>query len=209
VSSADSDAKHVVRSGYDATAESYLSDRPRAAADVAALGELTGRVNTGGSVLDLGCGAGVPVTAHLQKAAYHVVGIDFSMTQLRLATENVSTPLAQADMSALPFRGASFDGAVAYYSIIHVPRDEHAAIVDEIRRVLVPGGHALLVLGANDLPADLDESSWLGTPMYWSHFDAETNLALLSEAGFDVEWRALVPDPMGHGEHLFALVASR
>jgi ubiquinone/menaquinone biosynthesis C-methylase UbiE len=206
---ADGDAKRVVRSGYDSAAKSYLSDRPRAAADVAALAELTARVPAGGSVLDLGCGAGVPVTDHLQKAGYRVVGLDFSMTQLRLASENVSAPVAQADMSALPFRAASFDGAVAYYSIIHVPREEHAAIVHEVRRVLVPGGHALLVLGANDLPADLDEKSWLGTPMYWSHYDAETNLALLSEAGLALEWHDLVPDPMGHGDHLFVLVASR
>jgi ubiquinone/menaquinone biosynthesis C-methylase UbiE len=209
VTAAGGDAKRVVRSGYDSAAESYLADRPRAAGDVAALGELTAQVPTGGSVLDLGCGAGVPVTDHLQKAGYRVVGLDFSMAQLRLASENVSAPLAQADMSALPMRAASFDGVVAYYSIIHVPRDEHRTIVDEVRRVLVPGGHALLVLGARDLPADLDEKSWLGTPMYWSHFDSETNLALLSEAGFAVEWRSLVPDPMGHGEHLFALVVSR
>jgi ubiquinone/menaquinone biosynthesis C-methylase UbiE len=206
----DGDAKRVVRRGYDAAAESYLADRPRAADDVAALTELTSRLGTGGSVLDLGCGAGLPVTDHLLGAGYLVVGLDFSMAQLRLARQRgMSAPLTQADMSALPFRAASFDGLAAYYSIIHVPREEHTTIVDEIRRVLVPGGHALLVFGSRDLPADHDQNSWFGVPMYWSHYDAETSLALLSDAGLKVEWSEILTDPMGHGEHLFALVTSR
>jgi ubiquinone/menaquinone biosynthesis C-methylase UbiE len=208
VTSASDDAKRVVRNGYEAAAESFLADRPRNAGDVAALGQLTSRLPAGGSVLDLGCGAGVPVTHLLRKAGYDVVGLDFSMTQLRLARESVSAPLAQGDMTTLPFRAGSFDGVVAYYSIIHVPRDEHATIAREIRRVLVAGGYALLVLGTHDLPADHDEDSWFGVPMYWSHYDAETNLALMSEAGLAVSWSDIVTDPMGHGDHLFVLVRS-
>jgi SAM-dependent methyltransferase len=206
VTGAGGEAKRVVRTGYDATAESYLADRPRAARDVVALGQLTARVPAGGSVLDLGCGAGIPVTEHLLRAGYLAVGLDLSMTQLGLARATLPTPLAQGDMSALPFRPRSFDGVVAYYSIIHVPRDEHETVVAEIGRVLVPGGHALLVLGAGDLPADHDENSWFGVPMYWSHFDADTNLELLARAGLEVEWNDIVDDPMGHGRHLFVLV---
>ncbi len=208
MTSASDDAKRVVRNGYEAAAESYLADRPRHAGDVAALAELTSRLRADGSVLDLGCGAGVPVTQLLSGAGYDVVGLDLSMTQLRLASRRVSAPLAQGDMTMLPFRSGAFDGVVAYYSIIHVPRGEHPTIAREIRRVLVPGGHALLVLGTHDLPADRDEDNWFGVPMYWSHYDAETNLQLVSDAGLAVEWSDIVPDPMGHGEHLFVLVTS-
>jgi hypothetical protein len=42
--------------------------------------------------------------------------------------------------------------------------------------------------------------------MYWSHFDADTNLRLLRDAGFEIVHDEIVPDPMGHGAHLFALV---
>jgi SAM-dependent methyltransferase len=208
VTTASDDAKRVVKNGYEAAAESYLSDRPRNARDVAVLEQLTSRLPARGSVLDLGCGAGVPVMQHLDRGGYDVVGLDLSATQLRLASENVSASLVQSDMTALPFRTGSFDGVVAYYSIIHVPRGEHATIAREILRVLAARGHALLVLGAHDLPADHDEDSWFGVPMYWSHYDAETNRDLLASAGFTVEWSDIVPDPMGHGEHLFAIVRS-
>jgi hypothetical protein len=41
--------------------------------------------------------------------------------------------------------------------------------------------------------------------MYWSHFDATTNITMLSEVGFELVWHRLVPDPMGHAHHLFVL----
>jgi hypothetical protein len=75
-----------------------------------------------------------------------------------------------------------------------------------VHRVLRPGGQALLCLGAADLAEDDDPDSWLGTRMYWSHYDAATNLRLLREAGFTVDDAREVPDPMGHRGHLFARV---
>jgi hypothetical protein len=42
--------------------------------------------------------------------------------------------------------------------------------------------------------------------MYWSHYDAGTNLRLLRGAGFAIEDDREVPDPMGHRGHLFARV---
>ena len=94
-------------------------------------------------------------------------------------------------------------------AVIHVPRSEHRAVFGEFRRVLVPGGVALLCLGAGDVAEDHDPESWLGAPMFWSHFDAETNLEMLRDFGFDVIRHELVDDPMDHGRHLFALVAAR
>ena len=64
----------------------------------------------------------------------------------------------------------------------------------------------LLCMGRTDLPADNDPSSWLGVPMYWSHFDAATNLDLLRRADLRIESSREVPDPNGHGSHQFILV---
>jgi len=71
----------------------------------------------------------------------------------------------------------------------------------------LPGGVALLCLGAGDVAEDHDPESWLGAPMFWSHFDAETNLEMLRASGFDIIRHELVADPMHHGRHLFALVS--
>jgi SAM-dependent methyltransferase len=177
---------------------------------MALLPELMERVPGGGSVLDAGCGAGVPVSDRLIHAGLRVTGLDFSAGQLRLARTTFRPgDLVRGDLSALPFGTSVFDAVVSYYAIIHVPRSEHAALFTELGRVLRPGGAALLCVGWGDLPEDHDPESWLGAPMYWSHFDADTNVRLLEHAGFGVEWARQVPDPMGHASHLFVLATGR
>jgi SAM-dependent methyltransferase len=197
----------VVRAGYDDVAESYLAERPLDGADVALLDQLTERLAPGAAVLDAGCGAGVPVVRHLLAAGLATTGLDVSRRQLELARELVpDCELVLGDLAGLPFPAATFAGVVSYYAIIHVPRADHGAIFAEVHRVLRPGGFALLCLGAGDLPEDDDPESWLGAPMYWSHFDADTNLALLGDAGFAIVDDRIIADPMGHRGHLFALV---
>ncbi len=210
------DLHRLVRDGYDASAQRYLDDRPADAADVALLDALfahlglNGHPGAGARVLDAGCGAGVPVTQRLVAAGCAVAGLDASAVQLALLRTHAPGAFAvRGDLTALPFANAAFDAVTSYYAIIHVPRDEHAAVLREIRRVLRPHGVALLCLGFNDNPHDLDRESWLATEMYWSHFDAATNLALLDTCGFDVVFDRFVPDPMGHSGHLFVLARRR
>jgi cyclopropane fatty-acyl-phospholipid synthase-like methyltransferase len=202
------DRRDVVRRGYEEIAERYAAARTWGG-DVALLAELVTRLRPGDTVLDAGCGAGVPVMRELTDAGMTVVGVDLSGTQIELARSRVpEADVAQADLVTLPFSDRSFDGLVSFYAVIHVPRAYHSAVFTEFRRVLRPGGVALLCLGARDLPEDDDVDSWLGTHMFWSHFDAETNLEMLRAADFDVLRDEIVADPMDHGHHLFALVAT-
>ena len=173
------------------------------------LAEVVARLSPGDAVLDAGCGAGVPIMRELAGPGMKVVGVDLSSAQLELARSRVpAAGLAQADLVELPFRDGSFDGLVSFYAVIHVPRTYHQAVFAEFRRVLRPGGVALLCLGARDLAEDDDADSWLGTHMFWSHFDAQTNLKMLRAEQFDVLLEEIVTDPMDHGHHLFVLAAA-
>jgi SAM-dependent methyltransferase len=206
----DRDVKQLVRRGYDRAADSYLAARPMAGADLALLDDFVARLPAGASVLDAGCGAGRPVTAALVQLGFRATGLDLSFRQLQLAhSQTGSAVMAQGDLAALPFPTATFDGAVSYYAIFHLPRAEHRTVFAELRRVVRPGGPVLLCLGSRDVPEDRDPESWLGEPMYWSQFDAGTNLRLLAGAGFDRVWHRDVVDPMGHGSHLFVLAHAR
>jgi hypothetical protein len=61
-------------------------------------------------------------------------------------------------------------------------------------------------MGAGDLAEDIDED-WLGTRLYWSHFDAETNLKMMADCGFRIIWSKVVTEQsvFGGGQHLFVL----
>ncbi len=198
------DPRRTVRAGYDEISDRYLAQRPVDGVDVEQLDDLVARLAPGDTVLDAGCGAGVPVTQRVVDAGLVTTALDFSIAQLRLATDLVpGARLVQGDLTVLPFADAAFDAVVSFYAVIHVPRDDHAAVYAEVRRVLRPGGWTLLCLGARDNPGDLDDESWLGAPMFWSHWDAATNVRLVAEAGLDVVDRRILDDPMSHGHQLF------
>ncbi len=88
-------------------------------------------------------------------------------------------------MTKLAFPPASFDAVVAFYSIIHVPRAEHPQLLHAIATWLRPGGMLIATMGASSTEAAI-EQDWLGAPMYWSHFDSETNQLLVQEAGLQI-----------------------
>jgi ubiquinone/menaquinone biosynthesis C-methylase UbiE len=202
--------KRVVQEGYDRVADSYLQARPHDGEDMALLAEVLHDLPSHSRILDAGCGSGIPVARQLLEAGHDVVGLDFSSGQLSLARSNLATcQLVQGDLTNLPFSNRSFEAVVSYYAIIHVPREEHEALLREIHRVVRHDGRALLCLGWGDLPEDCDRDSWLGVPMFWSHFDEKANLALLSKVGFIPQWSKQVADPMGHASHQFVLSIRR
>ena len=178
----------VVEAGYDRVAERYLASKdPEDPTTLAALEELSRGFSPGAGVLDLGCGAGVPVTRWLARR-FAVTGVDVSARQLELARRHIPRAnLIKADMIDLSFEAESFDAVVAFHSIIHVPRAEHPALLGEIRRWLRPGGafFATWALGAWEGEEE-DWEGW-GAPMLWSHHDGKTSLTLLRDAGFAVE----------------------
>ena len=198
------DPSKIVRSGYDANASEYLQSRLRGAEGLPLIDELINLVPAGSVAVDAGCGAGVPLTSYLARF-YRVLGLDFSLTQLQLAVKlSPNAVFACQDLSALGLASSSVDVICSFYAIIHVPRDKHQAILQDIHRILKPEGHCVLCLGAEDLPEDFGE--YQGVPMYWSHFDASTYKQMLTEVGLLLMRQELVPDPIdGPGSHLFVL----
>lgn len=198
----------IVRRGYDRIAEEYLRSRRADDPDIRLVWDLSEQITPGGRVLDAGCGAGWPISALLAER-FVVSGIDLSTGQLRLATANVpDAGFAAADLRALPFIDATFAAIVSTYALIHVPREDHATVLAEMRRILQPAALLLVTMGASDLQDDVDDD-YLGTgvAMYWSHYGREANLRLVESAGLEIVREELIVENegFGGGAHLFVL----
>jgi SAM-dependent methyltransferase len=121
--------------------------------------------NGEGRVLDLGAGSGrASLMVLLARPEALIVALDLfsngygisDNTPDRLrknaTTAGVSDRLAvtSADMREIPFPAASFDAVVTAYAIDHMARKESVRALNEIHRVLRPGGELLVeVMGAD------------------------------------------------------------
>ena len=201
--------KETVRAGYNKIANAYLASRNEDSEDVLMLNELIQRLPSGARVLDAGCGAGVPITRLLCQF-FQVVGADFAEAQVKLARKLI--PQAQfvcQDITKLGFREDTFDAICSYYAIIHIPRKEHKGIIHRFHQLLKPYGWVLLCLGAEDLEEDIVEN-YLGARMYWSHYNAETNLRIIRNCGFDTIVSKVITDSTSPGSgHLFVLAQKK
>src|SRR5262245_59665340 len=191
------DPKQTVAASYDQLAPYYLhwTDLTPTSPRMRYLARLLELLPSSATILELGCGGGIPITQAL--ATQHTVtGVDLSAQQLAFARQHVpTTTFLQADMTTLEFPPQTFDAALAVYTILHVPRQQHAQLLKQIATWLRPDGLFVATMGAIDL-ADCTFENWLdlGQPMFFSHYDAATNRRLIGECGFTMLDAEVVPE---------------
>ena len=106
-------------------------------------------------LLDCGCGGNPAI--HLLRDGDRYTGVDFSSTGLVEAEKSLQSwggayDLQRVDICRLPFADGEFDAAWSAHVLYHIDNPEgQAKALDEIARVLRPGGIAILHL-ANPYP---------------------------------------------------------
>ena len=177
------DYRALVKRSYDVCAEAYGESR-RVDPGIEIRGLLE-RLEDGAAVLDIGCGTGVPIAKSLA-CRFSVTGVDVSDEMVRRARENVPTgEFVCDDVMSVEFEPASFDAVVAFYSIFHIPRDEHPSLFSRIHRWLKPGGYLLCTL-SHTSEEGYTEDDFHGVTMYWSNYGLREYLVMLADAGFHV-----------------------
>ena len=145
-------------------------------------------------VLEVGCGTGAMAERIHALPGVTLVAIDFSQRFVELTAAR-GVDARQADICYLPFDDASFDVVYAGWMLYHV-RDLERAL-NEVRRVLRPGGTFVAVTNGNDHLADLRVEAG-GKPEI-TQFSSETGEYVLGRRFADVrrhdlETRAVFPD---------------
>jgi cyclopropane fatty-acyl-phospholipid synthase-like methyltransferase len=186
------DYRPLVRRSYDEIAGEF--NRTRILESPGELAPLLEALTPGSTILDLGCGSGVPITKALA-GPHNVIGLDLSSRQLANAVVQVpSADFLQGDMSRCHFRSGSFDAVVSFYAIFHLPLAYHAPLIARIADWLTPGGYFLATLSPNRQEG-YTEADFFGAEMFWSNLSLPEYRAILASSGFEILRETVV----GHG----------
>ena len=103
-----------------------------------------------GKLLNVGCAHGPDFLPFTQ--GFDLYGVDFSVKMLKFARKysekfNFTANLAVADVRCLPYSDETFDWAISIATYHHVRgKEEREAALNELRRVLKPGGEVFITV---------------------------------------------------------------
>ena len=167
---------------YDLIADWYGSERGRVG--VAEALAVAGTLPRGSRILDVGCGNGVPITEALVKAGHRVVGLEMSAEMLARFRVNLpATTAVRGDVRRCPFSAASFDAAISWGMLFHLPRADQAAALVSMSGVLKPGAPFLFTAAEIE---DADEAGITGTmnDVTFHYYGVPSYRTLLEAHGF-------------------------
>jgi ubiquinone/menaquinone biosynthesis C-methylase UbiE len=145
------------------------------------------RVQGLGPVCDMGCGPG-HVARYLHSRNVSICGMDLAPAMIAQAQHRCpEIGFTQGDMRALDVADGTWGGIVAFYSLIHIPRDEVAQVVREFKRVLQPGGALLLAFHIGQSVLHVDDLWGYTVHLDFVFFQPHEMVEYLTAAGFEIE----------------------
>src|SRR3989344_4256049 len=140
----------LVRHGYNKVAEDYSSSRDVFKSNKY-LDRLIELLPANATILDIGCGSGVPVDRYLLDRGHGVIGLDISEKQIELAKRNNPQAMYEVrDMQELKPSEYSVDAIVSFYAIFHTPRENHLKLLKTLSFYLKERGLLLITMGASE-----------------------------------------------------------
>ncbi len=158
----------------------------------------------GGSVLDIGCGAGEPIAGYFVRAGYEVHGVDSSPAMIeRCQTRFPKSTWAVADMRTLAL-GRTFDGIIAWDSFFHLTADDQRAMFPRFAAHARPGAPLMFTSGSR---AGTAIGDYHGEPLHHASLDLDEYRRLLTASRFDVD-DFVLDDPECGGHTVWLTVQS-
>ena len=149
----------------------------------------------GARVLDLGCGGGAPVAAHMASCGLRITGVDASPTLISLCRERMpAQDWIVADMRSVSL-GARFDGILAWDSLFHLKPDDQRRMFEVFAR----HGADPAILMFNGGPAHGEAiGTYRGDPLYHASLGPAEYEEQLGRIGFETIAH-IVEDPSAGG----------
>lgn len=140
-------------------------------------------------ICDAGCGPCGHIGRYLFDKGIPVLGVDIADRCVEMARQhNPDMRFERCDLGELPFADDTFDGIIAYYSIIDTPKRCVGRLFHEFHRVLKPGGYLLTAVKKGAAEGYLTELVGMEVEIYFTLFTQHDIRRYYEEGGFDLEF---------------------
>lgn len=172
--------------GYEAVSTEFIALRARSRVGAATVREWARALPPGGSVLDLGCGHGDPISRVLVDLGLAVHGVDSSPSMIAAFRKRFpDAPAECAPVEESRFFGLAFDAVVAWGLMFLLAPGAQTSLIHRVGRALKPGGRFLFTAPSQvaEWPDSMtgQTSVSLGAKAY-RHILEEAGLSVIDEA---------------------------
>ena len=175
------------QNAYDQIVQAYAARNHGAMPDnlVPLAQGLVQHLDRDGCLLEVGCGIGRDM-AWFEAQGVRVIGFDLSSGMLAYAGNIVRSPLCQMNMCRIGFPSDYFDAVWCCASLLHLPKKMVPLALDEIKRVLKPGG--MFVLSVQEGGGEGWEESYVpGVQRFFARYQVDEMRPMLSGSGFVIQ----------------------
>jgi 2-polyprenyl-3-methyl-5-hydroxy-6-metoxy-1,4-benzoquinol methylase len=175
--------KNINQTSYQHIADAWHAFRKQSELNQVIV-DLVPLMKVNGSVLDVGCGTGYPITAYLAKQGFQVTGIDFTPKMIEFAQ---SQPIPNATFlltDMLTYQPKkTFDAVIAFDSLFHLLLNEQDFVIRKLISLLNPGGIFLMTHGKKQGKIN---GEMFGSKFTYSSLDTSSYHQLLSQLGMEI-----------------------
>ena len=162
--------------GYESISAEWLARRGNSQTRSNAIGvkevrKWARKLRHGSSVIDLGCGPGLPITRVLVEEGLDVFGVDAAPSFVAAFQRNLpGTPILCEAIQESSLFDRTFDAVLAWGLMFLLKAEDQRRLIERFAEILVPGGRLLFTSTAlpavwNDVMTGLESHS-LGTAKY-------------------------------------------
>jgi 2-polyprenyl-3-methyl-5-hydroxy-6-metoxy-1,4-benzoquinol methylase len=167
---------------YEKHAHAFDTHRSRSLAEQKWLNKFIDLLPSQGSILDIGCGAGEPISEYLLKQGFHLTGLDASSKMLEIARKRFpQANWIKMNMQELKL-DREFDGIISWDGFFHLKQEEQRQVLPLFANHLKPNGALLLTIGheSGEVTGTVD-----GEKVYHSSLASDEYRKILKKLGFD------------------------
>jgi len=167
---------------YETHAQEFLQGRDASMIGSVVVEQWARTLPIGSEVIELGCGAGYPITRALQAAGLKLWAIDSSTSLLKEFKQRFpSVPVQCEKVQSSNFFNRTYHAAIAVGLLFLLPENDQLALIERVARILVPGGRFLFTA-----PIEIGEWNDLNTGIVCHSLGQDRYKSCLKAADFRV-----------------------